>query len=88
MARNAKYDAVKDVTIVERERQVENGWLVASIKQYDGGEKKIQLARRFESDNNRPRYAKLGRLNANELVELNELLKEMTVEQAKYLLTE
>ncbi len=64
------YDKSLDAEIFKDVKEFEETRITVGVFSYNGGEKKIQISRENKSANEEWRFAKLGRMNKVELVEI------------------
>lgn len=69
------FDPNLDKTIFEESKEFESTRITVSIKQYNDGEKKLQISRENRNQNGEWNFAKLGRLFKDEAVAILPLIQ-------------
>lgn len=70
------YDSSLDKSLFSKSIESEAGKLVVSIYSYNGGPKKLQISRENRDMEGNLRFAKLGRMNKEELESVLPLIQE------------
>ena len=70
------YDNSLDESIFSKSTESETGNIIVSVYSYNGGQKKVQITRENRDKQGNLRFAKLGRMNKEELESILPLIQE------------
>ena len=70
------YDSSLDKSLFSKSTESEMGNIIVSVYSYNGGQKKLQITRENKDKQGNLRFAKLGRMNREEVESILPLIQE------------
>ena len=70
------YDSSLDESVFSKSVESETGNIIISVYSYNGGQKKVQITRENRDKQGNLRFAKLGRMNKEELESILPIIQE------------